>query len=97
MAFDRVRDRTVRTAAFEWLKARVAELGDVLPRDLLAQGFEYRGHRVPLLGPQGIFKPAVMEVPLSITTSPNGPYDDGLGPDGYLSYRYRGRRALCHL
>jgi putative restriction endonuclease len=31
-----------------------------------------------------------MEVPLSITTSPNGPYDDGLGPDGYLSYRYRG-------
>lgn len=87
---DRDHDARVRNAAFEWLKARVSELGDVLPRPLLAQGFEYQGRRVPLLGPQGIFKPRVMDVPLSITTSPNGPYDDGLGPDGYLSYRYRG-------
>ena len=48
------------------------------------------GRRVPLLGPQGIFKPAIMQVPLSITTSPNGPYDDGIGPDNLLRYRYRG-------
>jgi hypothetical protein len=45
MPFHRAHDQNVRTAAFEWLKARVAELGDVLPRDLLAQGFEYRGRR----------------------------------------------------
>jgi putative restriction endonuclease len=31
-----------------------------------------------------------MEVPLSITTAPNGPYDDAFGPDGLLRYRYRG-------
>ncbi|MFY9555129.1 MAG: hypothetical protein WAV20_00985 [Blastocatellia bacterium] len=47
--------------------------------------------RVPLLGPQGIFKPLVMtEVPLSITTAPPGPYDDSFGADGLLRYRYRG-------
>jgi putative restriction endonuclease len=51
---------------------------------------------VPLIAPQGIFKPAVLpEMPLSITTVPvvegeDRPYDDGVGPDGFLRYRYRG-------
>ena len=31
-----------------------------------------------------------MQAPLSITTSPKGPYDDALGPDNLLRYRYRG-------
>ena len=35
-------------------------------------------------------KPALMQVPLSITTSPKGPYDDGIGPDNRPRYRYRG-------
>ena len=56
----------------------------------LSQGFNIDGRRVPLLGPQGIFKPALMQVPLSITTSPKGPYNDGIGPDNLLRYRYRG-------
>lgn len=47
--------------------------------------------RVPLVGPQGIFKPKVLEsAPLSITTSPSGPYNDGFGSDNLLRYRYRG-------
>ena len=37
-------------------------LGDVLPRSNLAEGFVLDGVRVPLLGPQGIFKPGVMTV-----------------------------------
>lgn len=80
----------MRAAAFDWLSAQVLIHGDVLPRTILAQGFELQSRRVPLLGPQGIFKPAVMDVPLSFTTSPNGPYDDAFGPDGLLQYRYRG-------
>ena len=31
-----------------------------------------------------------MQIPLSITTSPKGPYDDALGIDYLLRYRYRG-------
>jgi putative restriction endonuclease len=51
---------------------------------------------VPLVGPQGIFKPAVLpEMPLTITTAPvevghARPYEDELSDDGLLIYRYRG-------
>ncbi len=31
-----------------------------------------------------------MVAPLSITTSPRSPYDDEVGADGFLRYRYRG-------
>jgi putative restriction endonuclease len=62
-----------------------------LPRKPLADGFQFEGVRVPLLGPQGIFKPKVLEeVPLSITTVFGGPYDDSFAPNGLLRYRYRG-------
>ena len=92
--FDRQHDSRVRVAAFDWLSSRVAEHGDVLPRTLLAEGFVLDGRRVPLLGPQGIFRPAVLrEVPLSITTAPHGPYDDTFGGD-LLHYRYRGTDPL---
>jgi putative restriction endonuclease len=81
----------VRTAAFAWLADQVARHGDVLPRSVLAEGFRLDGARVPLVGPQGIFKPQVLEgAPLSITTAPAGPYDDSFGADGLLRYRYRG-------
>ncbi len=84
-------DFSVRRVAFEWLSAQVRLHGDVLPRNLLAQGFTLDGVRVPLLGPQGIFKPqALPEIPLSITTVPSGPYDDGFSSDNLLLYRYRG-------
>lgn len=85
------RDHRVRLAAFQWLRAQMDVIGEVLPRSLLAEGFIFEGVRVPLLGPQGIFKPAIMtEAPLSITTIPGGPYDDGMGSGGVLRYRYRG-------
>jgi len=81
----------IRHAVFDWLAAQVDLHGDVLPRAILQQGLDYQGHRVPLVGPKGIFKPAVLnDAPLSITTSPNSPYDDAFGPDQLLNYRYRG-------
>jgi len=90
-------DAQVRAAAFCFLEAEVRRLGtDVLPRTLLAQGFRLGDRRVPLVGPAGIFKPAVLpEMPLSITTVPVGegqapPYRDVLGRDGLLRYCYRG-------
>jgi putative restriction endonuclease len=84
------RDVRIRMAAFEWLADAVRRHGDVLPRSLLEGGFEVDGTGVPLVGPQGIFKPRVLEFPLSITTTPRSPYDDAFGDDGLLRYRYRG-------
>ena len=89
--FDRTQDSRVRATAFDWLSDQVGIYGDVLPRNLLAQGFVMDGKRIPLVGPQGIFNPRVLrDVPLSITTAPEGPYDDAFGVDGLLRYRYRG-------
>ena len=87
-------DHRVRIAAFQFLD-RLRNQGDVLARDVLARGFEFEGARVPLIGPSGIFKPRVCEWPLSITTVPvpddgQRPYDDVIGQDGLLRYRYRG-------
>ena len=80
----------IRLAAFHWLTKQTFFHGDVLPRELLAQGFEFEGRRVPFLGPQGIFKPQILELPLSITTSPNSPYSDKPDKDGNWIYKYRG-------
>jgi len=83
-------DARVRSAAFDWLTTQVRVHGDVLPRTILAQGFLFHGSRVPLVGPQGIFKPRILDLPLSIVTIPSGPYDDGFTSEGLLLYRYRG-------
>ena len=90
MDFDRNHDARVRGAAFDWLARQVSIHGEVVPHAVLVEGFELDQRRVPLVGPQGIFKPALMQVPLSITTSLKGPYDDAIGPDNLLRYRYRG-------
>lgn len=82
-------DLRVRLATFDWLGEQVARHPDGLPRSILEQGFVLEGNRVPLVGPQGIFKPRVCEIPLSITTIPGGPYPDAMdGP--FLRYSYRG-------
>jgi putative restriction endonuclease len=89
-------DARVRQTAFDFLTRQIGLHGEVLPRSLLAVGFEFGGEHVPLMNPQGIFKPKVLpEIPLSITSVPpverkDRPYDDGIGPDGILRYRYRG-------
>lgn len=83
-------DLQVRLAAFNWLSEQVNSHGDVLSRKLLEQGFEFQGQRIPLVAPQGIFKPQILDLPLSITTAPKGPYDDYFGNDNFLIYRYRG-------
>ena len=88
-------DSRIRAAAFEFLGRLTLRYGEVLPSTELSAGFSYEGRRVPLMGPQGIFKPAVLELPLSITSVPMvagkaRPYQDELGGDGLLQYRYRG-------
>lgn len=88
-------DRRVRVAAFAFLADQTAAHGAVLPWKLLSQGFAFEGQRVPLLGQQGIFKPRILDVPLSIRTAPevegrDRPYEDEIDPEGLLRYRYRG-------
>jgi len=89
-------DHQVRLKAFDFLESQVALYGgEVLPRQVLATGFLFEGNRISLVGPPGIFKPQVLDLPLTITTAPivHGrprPYDDGFDEGGLLRYRYRG-------
>ena len=83
-------DLRVRARALEWLRQQIAVRGDdVLDWSLLAKGFEVDGARVPLVSQQGIFKPALCDLPLSIRTTSDSPYDDHFEGDR-LSYRFRG-------
>ncbi len=84
------KQHSLRHAAFTWLHEIVSIHGDVLPRDILTEGFRHNGERITLLGPKGIWKPKVFEIPLSITTVITGPYKDSFSKDGYLLYKYRG-------
>ena len=93
-------DMRVRLAAFEFLKVQTMRHGEVLPRKLLEEGLDFDGMRVPLISPQGIFKPSILpEMPLTICTVPEKkgkarPYDDEVGPNGYIRYKYRGTDPL---
>ena len=63
-------DYLVRRAAFDFLRRETGIRGEVLPWSVLSHGFVYEGTRVPLIGPQGIFKPAILDLPISLTTAP---------------------------
>jgi putative restriction endonuclease len=88
-------DIRVRLKAFSFIEKLSFAHRNALPRELLAAGFDFEQTRVPLIGPQGIFKPAILQVPISITTVPiiegkARPYDDEIGNDGLMRYKYRG-------
>ncbi|MBI4270533.1 MAG: HNH endonuclease [Candidatus Rokubacteria bacterium] len=89
-------DSRVRAAAFEFLAEQTRLHGEVLARETLSRGFDFDGTRVPLVGPQGIFKPSVLaDMPLTITTAPTvegreRPYEDRVEEGGVILYRYRG-------
>jgi len=89
-------DTTVRLAAFAYLR-RLIESRDhpVVSWEELHSGFRLNGDIVPLIGASGIWKPALLGLPISVTTAPpvagrEPPYDDRQAEDGTILYRYRG-------
>ena len=81
-------DQAVRSAAVAHVERLAKRFGrDSVPWRALQAGFEFRGTIVKLIAPQGIFKPAILALPLSITTAPSNPYGD-LVEDDHLIYRY---------
>lgn len=94
-------DARVRSMAFTFLDSQRERLGDVLPWPVLQRGFDVDGTRTPLVGLQGIFKPKLAALPLTIMTVPEvagreRPYEDGVGPDGLIRYKYRGTDPQHH-
>jgi putative restriction endonuclease len=83
-------DREIRFHVFAWLTRQRDEFGETISRTAL-ETFSLDGRRIPLVGPSGIWKPAACELPISITTTVGGPYDDSFDRGaGTLRYAYRG-------
>ncbi len=81
-------DETIRSAAFLYLKNLCDTYAYVVPYEELKRGIEVNGSTIHLVGPSGIWKPKACELPLSITSTFNGPYPDAI-TDDLLVYRYR--------
>lgn len=92
-------DRLLRQEAMAWLALRTNDGADPLSSSELAE-FTFEGQRFPLMDMQrGIRKPAVLDSALSFRTvyRPEGatrPYDDAVGADGLIRYKYRGTDPL---
>jgi len=83
-------EEQIRFNIFEWLRTRSTFNGGSFTRNDLTYGYSFQGKTIHLMGPQGIWTPKGFEAPISITTTTEGPYDDGLLDDGILHYSYRG-------
>ena len=58
-------DTQIRLRAFAFLEEQQKVYGDALPRSVLERGLDFESTRVPLIGPQGIFKPSMLDLPLT--------------------------------
>lgn len=83
-------ENTTRAAVFLWLKNQAAINNGIFDRNTLMFGFSYLGQQITLIGQKGIWFPKGFQIPISITTTSAGPYDDGFTEEGFLDYRYRG-------
>ena len=84
-------DLEIRLFAFDWLKQQTEIHGDVLPRRILTDGFRLSGTQYSLAGPQGIWKPIPMKLPISITSLLGGRYTDTIDEKHEIfDYKYRG-------
>lgn len=88
-------DGRIRTAAMTWLRQRCTPENPVVERRELL-GFQFEGRTFPLIDNQlGIRKPQGMIAALSILTTythegERAPYEDGVGADGLLRYKFQG-------
>lgn len=82
-----VDEAVIRMAAIQYVHELRDQHDGFVPWSALV-AFEWQGRKVPLIGASGIWKPAVLGVPISITTSPSDPYGDEVNDSGLLEYRY---------
>lgn len=50
--------------------------------------FELNGVRIPLASQKGINNPQIFDATLSVVSAADGPYDDHVGPNGLLRYKF---------
>jgi len=89
-----VSQNEIRAAAIAFV-AELSQFGQETVAWADISNWTHQGERIPLVSQQGIFKPKVLDLPISIRTTPpkvghDRPYDDHYTESGLLGYRYRG-------
>jgi putative restriction endonuclease len=95
-----VSQNLIRAVAFDYVD-QLSGHGEEAVTWAALSGFSFEGKRIPLVGPQGIFKPASLDLPISILTAYRAPgkerpYEDGEDDNGFVLYRYRGTDPQHH-
>lgn len=85
---DDATDAAVRALAFEYMERLTRFREEVYWQDL-SRGFRFRGKQVQMVSPRGIFKPGILDLPLTLTTKAGGRYRDSFD-DTCISYSYQG-------
>ncbi len=83
-----------RLAAFDYVAGQSGG-GELPVAYSVLTSFSFDGEPMPLIGQKGIWKPRVLDLPISIITAPpkigvEPPYPDEMMSDGRLLYRYEG-------
>lgn len=86
--------RAARAAAFKYVTDQTNS-GELPISWAELQTFAFDAEPMPLIGARGIWKPKVLDLPISIVTKApqigvEPPYEDEVTPDGRLLYRYEG-------
>jgi putative restriction endonuclease len=89
------RDAALRGALFARLDDLASRSADRTVRSAEVNALEFEGRAFQVIGQTGIRRVAGLDAALSFTTvyRPPGadrPYEDGIGPDGLIRYKYRG-------
>lgn len=86
-----IEEQNIRISAFLWLKEKAKYNNGIFKRTELEKEFFYNDRWITLMGAAGIWFPKGFEIPISITTTIHGPYDDkNINENGILTYKYRG-------
>jgi putative restriction endonuclease len=86
--------QAARLAAFDYAAGQ-SRGGELPIAYSVLTSFSFDGEAMPLIGQKGIWKPRVLDLPISIITAApkigvEPPYPDEMTPDGRLLYRYEG-------
>lgn len=87
----RLDETSIRISVFQWLRDQETWNNGIFRGRELNEGISIAGQHITLKGQTGIWFPAGFSMPISITTSNNGPYKlDDIDEEGFLTYAYRG-------
>lgn len=98
MSMEEPKSQKIRFAVFEWLNSLVFKYPDrVIPSRELTHNCIINDERITLSGAQGIWKPKLLDYPISIKSVSDSIYEDTHLDNNLIHYKYRGQDPNFHV